>query len=194
MNEIVSPVRFVAFVLVWVSGSVHDSAERNLAQQETQLREARLRIQNAGNEAEMIGRYLAAYQQLARAGFVGEEQRINWLDSLRLANEEARIFGVEYDIGTQKPYAYAAEFDVGPMLLQESTMQLRLRLLHEEDEVRTLPPVALSRGCRCSPDYIASVIARFPPEEQAAMVGDDGLIRADCAFCATSFPIAAEAA
>jgi len=26
------------------------------------------------------------------------------------------------------------------------------------------------------------------------MVGDDGLIRVDCAFCATSFPIAAEAA
>ncbi len=32
------------------------------------------------------------------------------------------------------------------------------RLLHEEEEVRTLAPVALSKGCRCSPDYIASVI------------------------------------
>jgi molecular chaperone Hsp33 len=68
------------------------------------------------------------------------------------------------------------------------------RLLHEEEEVRTLEPVALSKGCRCSPDYIASVIARFPPEERAEMVGDDGMIRVDCAFCATSFPIAAEAA
>jgi molecular chaperone Hsp33 len=68
------------------------------------------------------------------------------------------------------------------------------RLLHEEEEVRTLTPVRLSRGCRCSPDYIASVIARFPPDERAAMVGDDGLIRVDCAFCATSFPISAEAA
>lgn len=68
------------------------------------------------------------------------------------------------------------------------------RLLHEEEEVRILLPVRLSRGCRCSPDYIASVIARFPPDERAAMVGDDGLIRVDCAFCATSFPISAEAA
>ena len=68
------------------------------------------------------------------------------------------------------------------------------RLLHEEDEVRTLDPVLLSKGCRCSPDYIASVIARFPPEERAEMVGDDGMIRVDCAFCATSFPIAIEAA
>ncbi|HYC96180.1 MAG TPA: Hsp33 family molecular chaperone HslO [Sphingomicrobium sp.] len=68
------------------------------------------------------------------------------------------------------------------------------RLLHEEEEVRTLVPVALSKGCRCNPDYVASVIARFPPDERAAMVGDDGLIRVDCAFCATSFPIESEAA
>ena len=66
------------------------------------------------------------------------------------------------------------------------------RLFHEEDEVRTLAPVALSRGCRCDPDYVRSVIARFPPEEKAAMVGEDGFIRVDCAFCATDFPIALE--
>jgi len=64
------------------------------------------------------------------------------------------------------------------------------RLFHEEEEVRTLEPVALSKGCRCSPDYIASVIARFPVDEQAEMVGEDGMIRVDCEFCATSFPIA----
>ncbi|MEO6580384.1 MAG: Hsp33 family molecular chaperone HslO [Sphingomicrobium sp.] len=67
--------------------------------------------------------------------------------------------------------------------------ELVWRLFHEEEEVRTLPPVSLSRGCRCDPEYVRSVIARFPAEEQAAMVGDDGFIRVDCAFCATDFPI-----
>ena len=70
--------------------------------------------------------------------------------------------------------------------------ELIWRLFHEEQEVRTLPPVALSRGCRCDPDYVRSVIARFPAEERAAMVGDDGFIRVDCAFCATDFPITLE--
>ena len=69
---------------------------------------------------------------------------------------------------------------------------LAWRLFHEEEEVRTLEPVALARGCRCDPEYVKSVIARFPPEERAAMVGDDGFIRVDCAFCATDFPIALE--
>ena len=39
----------------------------------------------------------------------------------------------------------------------------------------------LSRGCRCDPAYVRSVIARFPGDEREAMVGDDGMIRVDCA-------------
>jgi len=63
------------------------------------------------------------------------------------------------------------------------------RLFHEEEEVRTLGSVPLSRGCRCDPDYVRSVIARFPADEREAMVGEDGFIRVDCAFCSSSFPI-----
>ena len=69
---------------------------------------------------------------------------------------------------------------------------LTWRLFHEEAEVRTLAPLPLTRGCRCDPAYVRSVIARFPPEEREAMVGDDGMIRVDCAFCSQSFPIALE--
>lgn len=63
------------------------------------------------------------------------------------------------------------------------------RLFNEEDEVRLLPAPPLVRGCRCSPDYIASVIGKFPPEEQRSMAGEDGVIVVDCAFCARKFPV-----
>ena len=69
---------------------------------------------------------------------------------------------------------------------------LAWRLFHEEAEVRTLEPLPLRKGCRCDPDYVRSVIARFPPEERAQMVGEDGMIRVDCEFCSQSFPIALE--
>src|SRR5258708_316038 len=39
------------------------------------------------------------------------------------------------------------------------------RLFHDEEEVRTLAGAALSRGCRCRPDYVRSVIAKFPADE-----------------------------
>lgn len=66
--------------------------------------------------------------------------------------------------------------------------ELLWRLFNEE-EVRLFGRSAVRRGCRCDPDYLASVLARFPVEEQAAMAGDDGLIEVDCAFCARVFPL-----
>jgi molecular chaperone Hsp33 len=63
------------------------------------------------------------------------------------------------------------------------------RLFHEEDEVRTLAALPLSKGCRCDPNYVRSVLARFPAEEREAMVGEDGMIRVDCEFCSSSFAI-----
>ena len=63
------------------------------------------------------------------------------------------------------------------------------RLFHEEGEVRTLPAIPLSRGCRCDPDYVKSVIGRFSEEDRAEMADEQGIIRVDCEFCATSFPL-----
>ncbi len=55
--------------------------------------------------------------------------------------------------------------------------------------MRTLAAIPLRRGCRCDPDYVRSVIARFPADERDAMVGEDGMITVDCAFCSSSFAI-----
>ncbi|GKS02763.1 33 kDa chaperonin [Sphingomonas aquatilis] len=68
------------------------------------------------------------------------------------------------------------------------------RLFNEEEEVRALASTPLSRGCRCTGDYIASVLAKFTPEERREMADENGLIQVDCAFCATKFPIPADAA
>jgi molecular chaperone Hsp33 len=66
------------------------------------------------------------------------------------------------------------------------------RLFHEESEVRTLTPVALSKGCRCNADYIRSVIGRFGEEERRDMADGDGFIAVDCEFCSRVFPIAVD--
>jgi len=90
------------------------------------------------------------------------------------------------------PHVAALGGSVKPEELTDAALPLDdliWRLFHDEDEVRTLPAIALSRGCRCDPDYVRSVIARFPAEERDAMVGDDGVIRVDCAFCSSSFAI-----
>jgi len=60
----------------------------------------------------------------------------------------------------------------------------------EDFRVRVLGETQLSRGCRCDPEYITQVIAKFPPEDRAQMADEHGIITVDCAFCATKFPVA----
>lgn len=68
---------------------------------------------------------------------------------------------------------------------------LAWRLFHEE-EVRVAPGAMLSRGCRCSNDYFAGVLAQFPEAERQDMADDAGNVVVDCAFCSRIFPIPLE--
>ncbi len=126
-------VALIGALAVYYSGRLMISARQLLAQQQVQLKDAQTRLQRSGDEKDVIVRYIGGFRQLERTGFVGDEQRINWLDGLRLANQQADLFGVDYQIGAQKPYAFASEFSPGALALNESTMRVRFRLLHEGD-------------------------------------------------------------
>lgn len=129
-------VLVAAAATIYFTEQLRVSARRQLAQQQSQLKEARTRLQKSGDEKDIIIRYLEGFRRLQLSGFIGEEQRINWLDGLRLTNQQADLFGVDYQIGAQKPYPYAAEFNPGQLELNQSLMRLRFRLLHEEDMMR----------------------------------------------------------
>ena len=63
------------------------------------------------------------------------------------------------------------------------------RLFHEEEEVRVLASISLTKGCRCNFEHIRDVISRFGAEERQEMVDSDGFISVDCEFCSRVFPI-----
>ncbi len=131
---------------IYYSDQLKAAARQQLVQQQNQLKDARTRLQKSGDEKDIIVRYLDSYRQLERAGFIGEEQRINWLDGLRLANRQADLFGVDYQIETQKPYAHAADLNPGQLALYQSAMRLKFQLLHEDDLMRFLAALARQGG------------------------------------------------
>ncbi|MBS0481892.1 MAG: Hsp33 family molecular chaperone HslO [Proteobacteria bacterium] len=63
------------------------------------------------------------------------------------------------------------------------------RLFHDEDEVRVETGRQLSRGCRCSTEHYAAVIAKFPETDRIDMRNEAGVIVVDCAFCSRLFEI-----
>ena len=66
---------------------------------------------------------------------------------------------------------------------------LTWRLFHDEREVRVEPGPRLTRGCRCSLEHYAEVIAQFPDAERQDMRDDAGVILIDCAFCSRVFQL-----
>ncbi len=141
LGALAAVITIGAILLHYTAGALQ-SAQRVVAQQQNQLREARIQLNKSGEEKATIVRYLGKYQYLQQLGFVGDEQRINWLDGLRLANRETRLFGVDYQIGAQQPYPYAAELDPGQLTLYQSVMKINLKLLHEDDLMRFLGTLA----------------------------------------------------
>jgi len=135
-------VALVGGLAIYYSERLKMSARQQLVQQQAQLKAAQTRLQKSGDEKDIIVRYRDRFRQMERVGFIGEEQRINWLDGLRVANQQADLFGVDYQIGAQRPYAYAADFNPGQLALNQSVMRLRFRLLHEEDLVRFFDALA----------------------------------------------------
>jgi len=130
----------LVFVLaiIKITDSQADEVRRKLDTQQTQMREAQLRVQKSGAERDLIARYLPDYQRLDALGFIGDERRINWLDALRNANQKGALFGINYEISARKPYLQAAALGVGQLSVMQSVMKLRFQMLHEEDLVKLL--------------------------------------------------------
>ena len=141
---LIVPLVVFTVVLLAVVGAVKftldkaQAAQQQLTAQQAQFREAQTRVQKSGVEKDLIIRYLPGYRQLTATGFVGEEQRINWLDALRVVNQKGELFGIDYDISPRRPYPLAPTLAPGQMNIMQSMMKLRFQMLHEADLPRFL--------------------------------------------------------
>jgi hypothetical protein len=121
-----------------------EEADIRLASQQQLLSGARARKANAGLEKDLIMRYAPVYDRLEEVGFVGAEQRLDWVDSLRTANSEALLYGVEYQIGQQENFP-AATLGAAGLVMHQSPMHVKLQLLHEVDLMGFFQRVAGAR-------------------------------------------------
>lgn len=136
----------VSVVLVGLSSGYRERVERALRTQASALQEARSRYQRSGEEREIILRYLPVYQELEQQGFIGAERRINWLEGLRMANAEAGLFGVDYQLRPQEPFPLADKGNpIAPRVLH-SQMNLSMGLVHEGDLMRFVRALAAQRA------------------------------------------------
>ena len=127
----------VALILAGLLAVVTDqyrnkNAKLVLAQQNL-LNQARQKYQSSGQEKETIIQYLPAYNRLLASGFIGEERRIEWIESLRQIHGQNKLFSIDYSIGLQENYKPSFLPNMGNFRLNRSVMSVKLDMLHEGD-------------------------------------------------------------
>lgn len=156
------------------------------ARQQRALAEARTRFQRVGDERDRLALYAPRYRALQDSGFIGPGQRVNWVDGLRLAAEDARLPGVQYQIGAEAALPASPPGAVG---LMHSPMTIDLQLLHEGDLLRFLRALEARRAGvflleGCSLERLGAT--GEPPRAEANL-------RAECTLSWVTAPAPAEA-
>ena len=126
-----------ALVLVGVLVSYADQYRLEnktaLQAQQNLLNQARQKLQSSGLEKDTIIHYLPAYNELLANGFIGEERRIEWIETLRNIHAQHKLFSIDYSIGLQENYNPSFLTSLGNFRLNRSVMSLKLDMLHEGD-------------------------------------------------------------
>jgi hypothetical protein len=117
-------------VLVSFADQYRTKNEVALQTQQNMLMQARQKYQSSGTEKEQIIQYLPVYNDLLAKGFVGEERRIEWIETLRGIHAQHKLFSIDYSIGLQENYKPSF---LPNMVLHRSIMSVKLDMLHEGD-------------------------------------------------------------
>jgi hypothetical protein len=156
------------------------------ARRQRVLAEARTRFQRVGDERDRLALYAPRYRALEGIGFIGQGQRVNWVDGLRIAAEDARLAGVQYRIGAETPLPAPPPGAVG---LMHSPMTIDLQLPHEGDLLRLLRALESRRAGvfmldACAIERLGA--AGEPPRP-------DANLRAECSLSWVTAPVPTQA-
>jgi hypothetical protein len=120
---------------IFWSNQQDTEAHADLQLQQTALNAAHARQQQGQTEARLIAQHLDAYHALIARGFVGEENRLAWIEAVHLANQDARLYGLTY---TLSPRTAAPATLAGGLPLKQTRMEVKMPLLVETDLPRFL--------------------------------------------------------
>ncbi|MFN3715936.1 MAG: hypothetical protein ACK4R8_04315 [Thiobacillus sp.] len=148
-------------------------ARASVESQRAALAAAQARQRQGQHDARMIDAHIDAYRALVARGFIGEENRLAWIEAVQLANRESGLYGLTY---TLSPRAAAPAALAAGLPLQLTRMTVKMPLLVETDLPRFLDALrartpGVVRVERCT-------LTRLPDTGEA--LSPDPALEAEC--------------
>lgn len=177
----------IAFCLILIGAGAFAilSAERGMerAKKDQQtIRKSKLAAQEqvarATEEEREIRENLAQFQRLVAWGIVGEEKRLDWVESLARIRQQRKLFKVSYDLEAQRVLDYPGVMPAGRVEFMSSRLKVDLPLLHENDLLNFLADLQSAGKA-----YVSArkcVIERTDREVPAGGRGMAPRLKSDC--------------
>jgi hypothetical protein len=107
-------------------------SERQAAADER--RAAQEKLARATSEEREIRDKLVDYKKLLERGIIGDEQRLDWVDTIGQIKAARKIYDIKYAISPQKSFEIQGAGPAGgDVEFRVSELKLDMQLLHEED-------------------------------------------------------------
>lgn len=123
----------VASLLIASSLHFRAAMENEKRAQDSRLQALVRNYQDLVEAERIIETLFGRYRKLEARGFIGEEPRLQWLETLRRMGEENGILAMEYRLHEQRPYSLPPAVDSGSYQVYASAMDLQVDALHEGD-------------------------------------------------------------
>ena len=119
-------------IAVYVSDEILNEAQRSKITADQEWSDAVRKLERTKNEQEDLQGYYHQYQNLVEQNIIGEEKRLDWIESIEKIRSRLNIFSVKYKLDPQETLDMVGTDLPGSSFdLQRSSMTLGLSLLHE---------------------------------------------------------------
>lgn len=119
--------------IAWASYFFNEDMRRQFESDNRRFHSQSQRYLTVDEEEQNIINYLPRFDELARQGIIGDEQRLNWDETLRHISREMKLPSLRYSISPQETYEAHHELNSGSYDVKVSRMTLTMGMLHEGD-------------------------------------------------------------
>ncbi len=119
---------------VWTTEQMQKSSAKTLKDSTAARKDIQAKLARAREEQQELTEKLNRFRELKARGYIGPEQRLNWVEAIARIKAERRIFKLDYEFAPQRRVdasilpggALAGGFEI-----MSSQMRLQIHLLHE---------------------------------------------------------------
>jgi hypothetical protein len=118
-------------IIAYVSNGVLIEAQQSKITADREWSEAHRKLERTKNEQEDLQGYYRQYQNLVEQNVIGQERRLDWIETIEKIRNKLNIFSVKYKLEPQETLNFETVSTSNSFDLHRSNMTLDFSLLHE---------------------------------------------------------------